>query len=130
MRPTAIAVWLAAAVATFAVPATASEFEQVWFCELKPGSTLDDARAVARIWLMAARSMGHGERLQVSIRYPIIVSHSENRFDFVVRAPSLAEWGAFYDTYEDGTPVAIADLKFADVASCSGSTMWESIGVD
>jgi hypothetical protein len=102
VRPTAIAVWLAAAVATFAVPATASEFEQVWFCELKPGSTLDD----------------------------IIVSHSENRFDFVVRAPSLAERGAFYDTYEDGTPVAIADLKFADVASCSGSTMWESIGVD
>jgi hypothetical protein len=65
----------------------------------------------------------------VSIRYPIVVSESENRFDFVVRAPSLALWGAFYDTYDDGTPVAAADLKFADVASCSGSTMWESIGV-
>ena len=73
--------------------------------------------------------MTNGERLQVSIRYPIVVSESGNRFDFVVRAPSLAVWGAFYDTYDDGTPVAAADLEFADVASCSGSTMWESIGV-
>lgn len=97
---------------------------------MEPGKTLDDARAVARTWLAAARSMKHGERLQASIRYPIIVSESENRFDFVVRAPSLAAWGAFYDTYDDGTPVADADLRFAEVASCSGSTMWESIGVD
>ena len=73
--------------------------------------------------------MKNGERLQVFIRYPIIVSESENRFDFVVRTPSLAAWGAFYDTYDDGTPVADADAKFAEVARCSGSTMWESIGV-
>ena len=74
--------------------------------------------------------MKHGERLQAFIRYPIIVSESENRFDFVVRAPSLAAWGAFYDTYDDGTPVADADARFAEVAGCSGSTMWESIGVE
>lgn len=27
-------------------------------------------------------------------------------------------------------PAAVADLKFAEVASCSGSAMWESIGVE
>ena len=27
-------------------------------------------------------------------------------------------------------PVAEADLKFAEVASCSGSTIWELIGVE
>ena len=129
MKPIAITVWLASAFAAFAAPVAANEFDHVWSCELKPGKTLDDARAVARSWLAAARSMKNGERLEVSIRYPIIVSESENRFDFVVRAPSLAVWGAFYDTYDDGTPVADADLKFADVAGCSGSTMWESIGV-
>jgi hypothetical protein len=129
MKPIAIALWFASAVA-FAAPVAANEFDHVWSCELKPGKTLDDARAVARTWLAAARSMKNGERLQVSIRYPIIVTESENRFDFVVTAPSLAVWGAFYDTYDDGTPVADADLKFADVASCSGSTLWESIGVE
>lgn len=130
MKPIAITLWFASAVAAFAAPVAANEFDHVWSCELKPGKTLDDARAVARSWLSAARSMKNGERLQVSIRYPIIVSESENRFDFVVRAPSLAVWGAFYDTYDDGTPVADADMKFADVARCSGSTMWESIGVE
>jgi hypothetical protein len=129
MKRIAITFWFAGALAAFAAPAAANEFDHVWSCELKPGKTLDDARAVARTWLAAAKSMSNGERLQVFIRYPIIVTESENRFDFVVRALSLAVWGAFYDTYDDGTPVADADLKFAEVASCSGSTMWESIGV-
>ena len=116
-------------MAAFAAPAAANDFDHVWSCELKPGKTLDEARAVAGTWLAAARSMRHGQQLQAFIRYPIIVSNSENRFDFVVRAPSLAVWGAFYDTYDDGTPVADADLKFAEVASCSGSTIWELIAV-
>ena len=128
MRSAAITVLLASSA--LPAPVAASEFEQVWNCELKPGKTLDEARAVALTWLAAARSMKNGERLQVYIRYPIIVSDSENRFDFVVRAPSLAAWGAFYDAYDDGTPVANADAKFAEVAGCSGSTMWESIGVE
>lgn len=129
MKRAAIMGWFAIAVATMSAPAAANEFEHVWSCELRPGKTLDDARAVARTWLAAARSMKNGERLQVHIRYPIIVGDSENRFEFVVTAPSLAAWGAFYDTYDDGTPVADADAKFAEVAGCSGSTMWESIGV-
>lgn len=130
MRRIAFAFWFAGAAAAFAAPAQANEFDQVWSCELEPGKSLDDARATARAWLAAARSMRHGESLQVLIRYPIIVAESENRFDFVVRAPSLAAWGAFYDTYDDGTAVADADLKFAEVASCSGSELWESIGVE
>lgn len=129
MKRAAIMGWFAIAVATMSAPAAANEFEHVWSCELRPGKTLDDARAVARTWLAAARSMKNGERLQVHIRYPIIVGDSENRFEFVVTAPSLAAWGAFYDTYDDGTPVADADAKFAEVAGCSGSTMWESIAV-
>ena len=128
MRSAAITVLLASSALPAAV--AANEFEQVWNCELKPGKTLDEARAVALTWLAAARSMKNGERLQVYIRYPIIVSDSENRFDFVVRAPSLAAWGAFYDAYDDGTPVANADAKFAEVVGCSGSTRWESIGVE
>ena len=126
----AFAAWLAFTAAAFAAPVAANEFDHVWSCELKAGRTLDEARAAARAWLAAARSMEHGGRLQVFIRYPIIAGESENRFDFVVRAPSLATWGAFYDRYDDGTPVADADAKFAEVASCSGSTMWESIGVE
>jgi hypothetical protein len=129
MVRTAMILVLASVVTAFAAPAGANEFDHVWECELKAGRTLDEARAVSRAWLAAARSMQHGERLQAFIRYPIIVGDSENRFDFVVRAPSLAAWGAFYDTYDEGTAVADADRRFAEVAVCSGSTMWESIVV-
>jgi hypothetical protein len=130
MKRMAIIAWLASAVAAFAAPAAANDFDHVWHCELKPGKTLDDARAVSAAWLAAAKSMTNGERLQAFIRWPIIVGDSESRFDFIVRAPSLADWGGFYDNYDEGTPVADADLKFAEVANCSGSTMWESIAVE
>lgn len=130
MKRIALALWFASVAAAFAAPVHANDFDHVWTCELKSGKSLDDARSVAHAWLAAARSMKNGERLQVFIRYPIIVGESENRFDFVVRTPTLAAWGAFYDTYDDGTPVADADVKFAEVANCSGSAMWESIGVE
>src|SRR5688500_15980667 len=97
----AITLLFSGVVTAFAAPAGANEFDHVWECELKAGRTLDEARAVSRAWLAAARSMEHGERLQAYIRYPLIVGDSENRFDFVVRAPSLATWGAFYDRYDD-----------------------------
>lgn len=130
MRHFAINFWFVVAAAGISAPVAANEFDHVWNCELRPGKSLDEARAAAAAWLAAAKSMKHGERLQVFIRYPIVVGDSENRFDFVVRAPSLAAWGTFYDTYDDGTPVADADAKFAEVAGCSGSTLWEWIGVD
>jgi len=125
----AVFLLVAGPAAILAAPAAANDFDHVWSCELNPGKTLGEARAAASAWLAAAKSMTHGERLQVFIRYPIVVGESENRFDFVVRAPSLTAWGAFYDTYDDGTPVAEADAKFAEVAGCSGSTLWESIDV-
>jgi hypothetical protein len=128
-RPKIVA-WLASAAAAVATPAVANDFDQVWRCELKPGKSLDDARAVSRAWLAAARSMKNGRRLQAFIHWPIIVGDSANRFDFVVRAPSLAAWGAFYDAYDEGTPVADADLRIAEVADCSGSTMWEAIAIE
>lgn len=130
MKRTALSLCLAGASAAWATPVAANDFDHVWTCVLNPGRSLDDARAVSGAWLAAARSMPGGEQLQAHIRYPIIVGDSENRFDFVVRAPSLAAWGAFYDRYDDGTPVAVADTKFAEVARCPGSTMWESIRVE
>ena len=58
MVRTAITVLFAGgAVTAFAAPAGANEFDHVWECELKAGKTLDEARAVSRAWLAAARSM-------------------------------------------------------------------------
>jgi len=118
------------ALLAFAAPVAANEFDHVWTCELNPGKSINDARAVSLGWLQAARTMKGGEQLQVYLNYPIVLSSSGSRFDFVVRSPSLAAWGTFYDGYDPGSAVGKADEAFAEVATCSGSTMWESIKVE
>jgi len=45
---------------------------------------------------------------------------------YVVTAPSFAEWGAFMDSYE-GSAAAKVDNKFAEIADCPDSALWESI---
>jgi hypothetical protein len=119
-----------AILAGFAAPVRANDFDQVWSCEIRPGQTLEDVRRVSSAWLRAAKGMAAGDRLQLFVRYPIVVQPSAERFDFVVRAPSLQDWGAFYDGYHADSPVAGVDAEFAAIADCSGSALWESIPVE
>lgn len=121
---------IVAALVAGTTPAAANDFDHAWSCQLLPGQSLADARAVSAAWLQAARSMRGGEQLGVHIRYPIVVGEGADRFEFVVRAPSLEAWGAFYDGYDPDSPVGKADEAFAAVASCSGSSVWEIIPVD
>lgn len=110
--------------------ARANEFEHVWTCSILSGHSLDEVRTAGTEWLNAARSMPGGEELQLIIRWPIAVPDSSEAFEFVIRAPSLQAWGKFYDTYDPDSPVGKADEVFANVASCAGSTVWESISLE
>jgi hypothetical protein len=118
------------ALLALAAPARANDFDQVWSCEIRPGKTLEEVRKVSAAWLAAAKTMANGDRLQVYIRYPIVIQPSAERFDFVVRAPSLQAWGAFYDGYHADSPVAGVDTEFAEIANCSGSALWEVIPLE
>ncbi len=129
LRRASCLIYLAATVG-WSAHAYANDFEQVWSCVLEPGQGLDDARAAAADWLRAARSMEGGEGLSLSLRWPIVVPESAERFEFVLRAPALEAWGSFYDRYDPDSPVGKADEAFAQVASCSGSTLWEVIAAD
>lgn len=107
--------------------AQANDFEQVWTCTILPGRSLDEVRAAGADWLQAARGMKGGSELGLVIRWPIAVPDSAEQFEFVIRAASLQAWGEFYDGYDPTSAVGKADEVFASVASCSGSTLWESI---
>jgi hypothetical protein len=111
-------------------PAAANEFEQIWTCSILAGHNLDEVRSAGNGWLTAARSMPGGEALELVIRWPIAVPDSAEQFEFVIRAPSLQAWGKFYDGYDPDSLVGKADEVFASVASCSGSTVWESISLE
>lgn len=111
-------------------PLQAYDFDHVWTCELRDGRTLDEARAASRDWLKAAHSMPNGDQLKLYIHWPIIAGVNERAFNWVIRAPSLTYWGTFYDGYHLDSPAALADEKFAEIATCTGSMMWEMLPIE
>ena len=129
MRATVRAALFMYVLVTSIRPASANEFDQVWTCTIQAGHTLDEVRSAGTAWLKAARSMPGGEELQLVIRWPIAVPESAELFQFVIRAASLQTWGTFYDGYHPDSPAGKADEVFASIATCSGSTLWESIEI-
>lgn len=130
MRATARIAVAVSILTTSTTPAAANDFEQVWTCTINAGHNLDEVRASGSEWLKAARSMPGGEALELVIRWPIAVPESAEHFEFVIRAPSLQAWGTFYDGYDPDSPAGKADVVFAAIATCTGSTLWEHIKIE
>ena len=107
-----------------AAPAYSAEVVQIYDCEQDEDATDEDIKALAAEWLKAAKKMKGGERLEVYIRHPIVAQIGENDFTFVLRAPSLEEWGVFTSGYE-GSALEIIDDKLDEFCDCPGSTLWE-----
>jgi hypothetical protein len=98
----------------------------VYTCEQDEEASEADVIAAATAWLQAAKGMKGGENLEVRTMFPVAVTMGESDFLFVVIAPNLAEWGTFMDGYE-GSAAAEKDKKFADIADCPDSALWESM---
>ena len=107
-----------------AAPAYAAEVVQIYDCEQDEDATDEDIKALAAEWLKAAKKMKGGERLEVYIRHPIVGQMGEKDFTFVLRVPSLEEWGVFTSGYE-GSALEIIDDKLDELCDCPGSTLWE-----
>ena len=108
-----------------AAPAWSAAALAVYTCEQDENASEADINAAANSWLAAANGMKSGANLEVFVMFPVAVTMGESDFLFVVKAPSLAEWGAFMDAYE-GSAAADADKTFADLADCPDSALWES----
>ena len=108
-----------------AVPAWSVTAVAVYTCEQDDSASEDDIIAVTESWLKAARSMKGGENIEAYVMFPVAVTMGESDFLFIVSAPSLGEWGAFMDSYE-GSAAADEDKKYADLADCPDSALWES----
>ena len=107
-----------------AAPAYSAEVVQIYDCQMLDGATDEDIKAVAAEWFKAAKKMKGGEQLEVYVTHPIVGQMGENDFTFVLRAPSLEEWGVFTSGYE-GSALEIIDDKLDKLCVCPGSTLWE-----
>ena len=107
-----------------AAPVYSAEVLHIFNCEMNEDATDEEIKTVAAQWLKAARKMKGGERLEVYVRHPVVGEMGEKDFSFVLRAPSLEEWGVFTSGYEDSELEKIDD-KFDELCDCPDSSLWE-----
>ena len=111
MLATVTSVFLLLSVAVHAEPITI-----VVSCELKDGSTKEDAMEVNARWLKWARSTGGSDEITSS--YVSTIVGDRGGFLWADTYPDIATWGKVED----------ADSEFAaefdEVSTCSGSRMY------
>ncbi len=110
-------------------PAWSDTVSNAYKCEQQDSASDDDVMEAASAWLKAAKEVKGGENLQVYVHFPVVAAMGETDFLFVVKAPSLAEWGIFMDNYQ-GDTLAEEDKRFAEIAACPDSTLFQSAQVE
>jgi len=107
--------------------ARADTIVQLWDCELREGKTRAELMEVSVAWLNAVKAMDGAEGFEAYIEYPI-AADTMNGFTFVMTVDSAAEWGAFEDAYP-GSRAAKIDEEWGEVATCSSSSIWNSVKI-
>ena len=88
----------------------------VFSCQLKDGSTKEDAMEVNSRWLKWARATGGSDEITSS--YVSTMIGDFGSFMWVDTYPDIATWGKVADADSD------FDDEFDEVATCSGNRMY------
>ena len=103
------------------------EVLHVFMCEMGEGVTEGQIDALAQQKLKALRQMPGAEKARVHILWPTAVSNMGTAdFQIVWIFPSYADWGKFWDAYNDATPMARADDLIQEKVVCAESSLWEA----
>ena len=101
---------------------------QMWKCQMNDDASEQAVKDRAAEWLKAAKTMKGGNNLEAYVYFPVAVNNmGETDLIFTVIAPSFAEWGMFWDSYE-GSAAAATDKK-NKLVDCPDSGLWESFKV-
>lgn len=120
---------LISTLAMASAPAHAADAWQVFNCELVDDKTEADVIAAAKKWLKAARTMKGGEELQVSVHFPMAAASWDSDFKLILKAPSFAAWGTFWDGYE-GSPADKVDQEHDEITACPSSMLFEAVAIE
>ena len=112
-----------------AAPAYSDSVVHVFECEQDEDATDQQIVAIATEWLAAAKKQKGGEGLEIYVNFPIAAEMGESDFDFVLIAPSFADWGVFQDSYV-GSPASKVDTGLNDLADCVDSSLWQSVKIE
>jgi hypothetical protein len=112
---------------TFAAPAYASKAVHIFACEVQDEVTEEKMEAATSAWLKAAKTMKGGENLQAYLHHPVVAKMDNGDVLIVIVAPSLAEWGVFWDGYK-GSAADQLDKTDNGIA-CPNSALWEAVEI-
>ncbi len=112
-----------------AAPAYSAQAVHMFACEQDDDATEEQLEAAASKWLKAARTMKGGEQLEAYIYYPLAVRMvGAGDLVFVIVAPSIEQWGVFWDGYKD-SPAEQVDNESRELVVCPDSGLWELVKV-
>ena len=109
-------------------PAFSAPVSMFLKCGQDDAASRQDLEAVASKWLKAAKGMKGGKNLEVYLHFPVVAQMGELDFAFVLVAPSIMEWGIFFDGYE-GSEAQKLDKEWDELATCPNSSLWKTVKV-
>jgi hypothetical protein len=118
---------IAAMILGCTAPAFAAQAVQIFVCEVGDEVTEDVLESNASKWLAAAKTVKGGENLKAFLHHPVAAKMDNGDVMFVVVAPSIGEWGVFWDNYKNSAADK-ADKANPDVA-CPDSALFEAVEI-
>lgn len=130
MKKRLIALMTALAMLSFAASAFADSIVHIWTCELNDGKSGDDLISASSDWLKAAKSIEGGEDLEAYLEFRLAANVGDDNFNFVLIAPDLKSWGAWYGDSDSDAVLQDANDAWFEVAACSSSSLWNSVEIE
>jgi hypothetical protein len=114
-------------IMAFAAPAYAAQAVQIFACEIDDELTEDELETRSSAWLAAAKTVKGGENLRAFLHHPVAAKMDNGDVMLLIVAPSIAEWGTFWDNYKNSAADKL-DQKNPDVA-CPNSFLFEAVEI-
>ena len=101
----------------------------VWQCKLHDGKTEADVMKASSAWLATHKSMKGGDEIKIYHDFPLVANAGDGSFNWVMIVPNVEAWGVITGG-QHSSAASEADVAWSEVASCKGSTLWNSVKVE
>ena len=126
---TIVRLMLVSLLVVVAVPSSAEEAWHVYQCEILDETTEDQIIELTESWLKSARTVKGGENVELYVFFPVAAQMGASDLRILVKVPSFAEWGAFWDIYDESAAADIED-SWSEVMDCPDSWLFEGFKIE
>jgi len=110
-------------------PAMADAVLHIWSCKLNDGKTPADILEVSKTWVDAAKTIDGGADIELTLEFAYAANVPDGSFNFVLSMPNTRVWGVWEENYP-GSAAAQVDVAWSEVATCSNSSLWNSVSIE